>query len=122
MSSYRLTVDTPKTQVPHVVNYNSALVESEFHPNSSGRSVRPYLLTDDNIKFVGDLPLPFPVFIPTIPQFLDPCLDCIVGRKAIDYPSCTLPTIDIENMARYLLFDLPSQQDKLLSKVTNTSF
>jgi len=117
--SYCLTVDTQKIQVPHVVNYNSALVESEFHPNSLDRSVRPHLITDENIKFVGDLPLTFPVFIPTIPQFLDSCLNRIWGKGSRDDEYCALPQVDMDNLARYLVLDSPSQQDKLLSHVTN---
>ena len=123
--SYCLSVDLPKIQIPHVVNYNSVLVEPEFHPKGpertgTGRTAMPYLITDENIRFVGDLPLTFPVFIPTIPQFLDSCLNCIRGRKSIDDSSCALPQIDMDNLARYLVLDLPSQQDKFLSKVTSS--
>ena len=118
--SYNITVDTHKIRVPHVVNYNSVLVESQFHPNSSDRSVKPYLITDENIKFVGDLPLTFPVFIPTVPQFLDSCLNCILGRRSNDDRSCALPQMDMDNLFRYLVLDSPSQQDKLLSSVTNS--
>jgi len=117
--SYNITVDTHKIRVPHVVNYNSVLVESQFHPNSLDRSVKPYLITDENIKFVGDLPLTFPIFIPTVPQFLDSCLNCIRGRRSRDDTSCALPQMDMDNLFRYLVLDSPSQQDKLLSSVTN---
>ncbi|KAG0642976.1 hypothetical protein HOY80DRAFT_948377 [Tuber brumale] len=119
--SYCLAVDTQKTQVPHVLNYNCALVESEFHPNGSGRPgrVRPFLLTDNNIKFVGDPAITFPVFIPTIPQFVDSCLGCIRGRDFNKDQSCILPQIDLDNLERYLVLDSPSQRDKLLAKVTD---
>lgn len=119
--SYQLSVDTAKIQVPHVINYNSALVESEFHPNATDRSVkvRPYLTTDENVKFVGDEPIMFPVFIPTIPQFLDSCLDCIGDGKAIGSAPCELPHIYMEYLARYLVLDSPSQQEKFLAKVKN---
>ncbi|KAG0137705.1 hypothetical protein HOY82DRAFT_597519 [Tuber indicum] len=75
--SCSLAVDTKKIQVPHVVNFNGVLVESESHLDSSDRSVRPYMITDGNIKFAGDQPITFPAFIPTIPQYLDSFLDCI---------------------------------------------
>ncbi|KAG0129206.1 hypothetical protein HOY82DRAFT_610970 [Tuber indicum] len=68
--SCHIPAHTQKVQVPHAITYNCVLVESEFRPNSSDRRVGPYLLTDDNIKCVGDPPITFPVFIPTIPQFL----------------------------------------------------
>ncbi|KAG0137678.1 hypothetical protein HOY82DRAFT_646901 [Tuber indicum] len=95
------------------------LVESEFHPDSSDRSVRPYLITEGNIKFAGDQPITFPIFIPTIPQFLDPCLDCIGDGRSSDDRSYSLPQIDMDNLARYLVLDSPDQQAKLLAKVTN---
>ena len=112
---YRLIVDTPKVQVPHVLNYNSALVESEFHPDARDRSilVRPYLIADENILFVGDEPITFPVFVPTIPRFLDSCLDCIGDT------TCALPQMYIDYLARYLILDSPSQQEKFLAKVKN---
>ncbi|RPA97816.1 hypothetical protein L873DRAFT_1836217 [Choiromyces venosus 120613-1] len=117
--TYRLTVDSEKIQVPHPVNFNSVLVESEFHPNPTGRSTdqrsRPYLMTDKNIPFVWAAggQVSFPVFIPRIPEFLDSCLNCMGGRNYMD---------DDSSMARYLLLDLPHQQDKLLSKVKNTKW
>ena len=45
--SYRISVDT-KIRVPHVLAFNSVLVESEFHHNTLDR--RPYLLTDEKKK------------------------------------------------------------------------
>ncbi|PUU83489.1 hypothetical protein B9Z19DRAFT_1189607 [Tuber borchii] len=41
--SYRLVVDTEKIQVPHIVNRNSALVESEFHPEAQTAVSGPIL-------------------------------------------------------------------------------
>ncbi|KAG0125801.1 hypothetical protein HOY82DRAFT_130150 [Tuber indicum] len=79
--SYRISVNTKKVQVPHILTFNSASVESEFHPNASDRSVKPYLFTDEKIKFVGDPPITFPVFIPTIPEYIDSCLDIIHDRE-----------------------------------------
>ncbi|RPA95971.1 hypothetical protein L873DRAFT_1696044 [Choiromyces venosus 120613-1] len=126
--TYRLTVDSEKIQVPHPVNFNSVLVESEFHPNPTGRSTywrsRPYLMTDKNIPFVWAAggQVSFPVFIPRIPEFLDSCLNCLGGRNYMDDDSCHIPHGDMSYLARYLLLDLPHQQDKLLSKVKNTKW
>lgn len=124
--TYNLTVDTKKIQVPHPVNFNSVLVESEFHPNPKDRSTdrrsRPYLMTDKNIPFVwvaGGL-VSFPVFIPNIPEFIDSCLSCMGGRNSKHNKSSGIPQEDMDNLARYLLLDLPHQQDKILSKVKNT--
>ena len=108
-----------------IASYNT-VVESEFHPNTSDhtntsdRSLRPYLLTDTNIKFVGDPPLGFPVFIPTIPQFPDSCLDVIRAMKAIG-SSSSFPQMEMDSLAWYLALDLRCQQDKLLPHVMNSA-
>ncbi|KAG0633815.1 hypothetical protein HOY80DRAFT_1005673 [Tuber brumale] len=132
--SYRISVDTKKVHVPHVLAYNSALVEAEFHPNASDRSVKPYLLTDEKIKFVGDPPVTFPVFIPTIPEYIDSCLDIIHDREYVKHKAHLLPQMDIgyvehtlraqphmdmDLFARYLVLSLPHQQDKLLAIIKN---
>lgn len=125
-NTYRLTVDSEKIQVPHPINFNSVLVQSEFHPNPGDRSSdwkpRPYLMTDKDIAFVWPASgqVSFPVFIPTIPEFLDSCLSCMGGRNYKDDESCHIPHGDVSYLARCLLLDLPHQQDKLLSKVKNT--
>ena len=115
--SYRISVDTEKIQVPHVLAFNSALVESEFHHNTL--DWRPYCLTDEKIKFTEDLPITFPVFIPTIPEYIDSCLDIIQDMDSIGHKSCTLPRMDMDYLARYLVFSSPHLQDKLLAKVKN---
>jgi len=122
--TYDLTVDTKKIQVLHPVNFDSVLVESEFHPNPTDRSPdpwisRPYLMTDKNIPFIwaaGGV-VSFPVFIPTLPEFIDSCLSCMGGQNS---KSSGIARRDMDYLARYLLLDLPHQQDKLLSKVKNT--
>ncbi|PUU75244.1 hypothetical protein B9Z19DRAFT_1131621 [Tuber borchii] len=127
-NTYRLTVDSEKIQVPYPINFNSALVQSEFHPNPGDRSsdwkTRPYLMTDKDIAFVWPASgqVSFPVFIPTIPEFLDSCLYCIGGRNYRDYDDCDIPHGDMSYLARYILLDLPHQQDKLLSKVKNAKW
>ena len=113
--SYRISVDTKKIQVPHVLAFNSVLVESEFHHNTDRR---PFLLTDEQIKFINDPPITFPVFIPTIPEYLDSCLD-IIRDTSMDYIEHKLPRMDMSYLARYLCFHLPHVQDKLLAKVKN---
>lgn len=119
--TYHIAVDTEKIQVPHPVNFNSVLVESEFHPNPKDRiphdrSSLPYLITDEDVKFVWGEPITFPVFIPTIPEYLDSCLNRL---REWGY-TCYIPQMDMDNLARYLVLDSPLQQEKLLSKVKNT--
>lgn len=121
--SCHIIVDTEKIQVPHVINWNSALVESEFHPDAPDHITRPrtppFLLTDENIKFTPDQAITFPVFIPTIPQFIDSCLHFVVGSMDTLYRMPTPPYTDLSYMERYLGLDSPHQQDKLLAKVKN---
>ncbi|PUU72270.1 hypothetical protein B9Z19DRAFT_1138313 [Tuber borchii] len=119
--TYHIVVDTEKIQVPHPINFNSVLVESEFHPNPQdeirdARSSLPYLITDEGVKFVWGEPITFPVFIPTIPEYLDSCLNRI---REWGY-TCYMARMDMDNLARYLVLDSPHQQEKVLSKVENT--
>ncbi|RPB04597.1 hypothetical protein L873DRAFT_1927973 [Choiromyces venosus 120613-1] len=79
--TYCLLIDTEKVRVPHLINFNPTLVESEFHLNPTDRRVKPNLITDKNVKFVWGEPITFPVFIPSIPEFLDSCLNCIGGME-----------------------------------------
>src|SRR5207302_1732997 len=72
--TYHLPVDTKKIPVPHALSLNTPLVESEFHPNPTDRRIKPYLMTDKDIKFVWVEPITFPIFIPSIPEFIDSCL------------------------------------------------
>lgn len=92
-------------------------MESEFHPNPTDRQVRPFLITDENIKFVWAEPITFPVFIPTIPEYIDSCLSCTGGRSYLDDESCGVSEGDQDYLSRYLALDSPHQQDILLSKV-----
>ena len=114
--SYRISVDTKKIQVPHVLPFNSVLVESEFHHNTLER--RPYLLTNEKIKFTEDPPITFPVFIPTIPEYIDSCLN-IIQAMDMDCIGHKPPRMDMSYLARYLCFHSPHLQDKLLVKVKN---
>ncbi|KAG0641960.1 hypothetical protein HOY80DRAFT_952361 [Tuber brumale] len=127
-NTYRLTVDTKKIQVPHPVNFNSVSVEAEFHPNPTDRSTdqrsRPYLMMDKSIPFMWVVggKVSFPVFIPSIPEFIDSRLSCMGGPNYMDDKSCEMPQLDMDNLARYLLLDPPHQQDKVRSKVKNTKW
>ncbi|KAG0137713.1 hypothetical protein HOY82DRAFT_597529 [Tuber indicum] len=68
-------------QIPHVFNYYSILVESEFHPNGSDRSVRPYMITDGNIKFARDQPTTPPSRHPP-PSHLDTHHTAVSGLQS----------------------------------------
>lgn len=120
---YCLTVDTKKIQVPHVAGCGRVLAESEFHP-AQGPEDKGFLtvlrvLGDENVKFVRGEPVTFPVFIPTIPQFLDACMDCIRDYTFMDDGSCRTPQADMDELFYFLALFCPHQQDKLLAKVEN---
>ncbi|KAG0634226.1 hypothetical protein HOY80DRAFT_541511 [Tuber brumale] len=112
---------TPRKSRSHIpLAFNPAVVELEFHPNPTDRTVKPYLITDQNVKFVWGEPVTFPVFIPSIAEFFDLCLNYMGGRTYLDDDTCLIPQIDMDNLARYLVLDSPTQQEKLLSQVKNT--
>ena len=120
---YCLTVDTKKIQVPHVAGYGRVLVESEFHPAQSpadeGFLSMVRVLGDENVKFVRGEPVTFPVFIPTIPQFLDACMDSMRSYTFVDDGSCRTPQADMDELFCFLALLCPHQQDKILAKVKN---
>ncbi|RPA95482.1 hypothetical protein L873DRAFT_1845944 [Choiromyces venosus 120613-1] len=107
--TYHLTVDNEKVQVPHPINFNLAVVGSGFHPNRTNWRVKPYLIMDQNVKFVWGEPVTFPVFIPSIPEFFNLSLNCMRGPTYQDDDTYHISQIDIHNLARYLVLDLPTQ-------------
>ncbi|RPA96608.1 hypothetical protein L873DRAFT_1924700 [Choiromyces venosus 120613-1] len=117
--TYHLTVDTEKVQVPHPINFNPTVMESEFHPNPTKQRVKPYLIMDQNVKFVWHELVTFLVFILSIPEFFDLCLNCMGGQTYLDDNIYHISQIDMDNLARYLVLDSTYQQDELLSKVKN---
>ena len=77
-----------------------------------------FLLAETSNSPGGQL-VTFPVFIPTIPQFLNSYLDFIAGRLNTLRESCVLPQIEVDYLARYLVLGLLHWQDKLLAKVND---
>ena len=105
--------------MPHPISLNAGLVESEFHPQSHGsasQALSYYRRKKSNLCGASQS-ITFPVFIPTIPEYLDSCLSTTGGRSHVDDDSCLVPECDLDYLSRYLALDSPHQQDKLLSKV-----
>ncbi|RPA99297.1 hypothetical protein L873DRAFT_1684138, partial [Choiromyces venosus 120613-1] len=100
--NYWHMVHTKKIQVPYAISLNAGLVESDFHPNSTDRRVRPFPISEKDITFVGAEPTIFPVFIPSIPKYPNSCLNCTGGRSHVDDESCCVPESDMDYLSRYL--------------------
>ena len=74
---YRLDVDGAKVEVPDCYSQNRPLVGERFDPKESGG---PNLLYTEGVKFVPPVPARSkecnaPIFVPTIPRFLEADLD-----------------------------------------------
>ena len=96
-------------------------MESEFHP-AQGLADEGFLsmlrvLGDENIKLVRGELVTFPLFIPTIPQFLDACVNCMPSYTFVNVRSGRIPLTDMDDLSEFLALDCFHQQDKLLAKV-----
>jgi hypothetical protein len=122
---FGLAVDGDLCEVPHIYAWNPVLVESSFHPSSDRTiSYPPGLLSDTGIRFIptnpDQSPPPIrphrtPVYIPTIPRYIDACLS--------RHPRLCLPdaprfagnaNMDISYLIRYLFLEIDAQRAKLL--------
>jgi len=111
--------------VPHVCCWNAVLVESQFYPHPIRDRTYPRLLSDEHTRFVpkdpDQSPPPIrpkrtPVYIPTIPRYLDACLYRSKRLKHLpDAPRFRGSSdIDIYYLIRYLFLETDTQRAKLL--------
>ncbi|KIM83532.1 hypothetical protein PILCRDRAFT_819160 [Piloderma croceum F 1598] len=123
---FGLAIDGDLCEVPHIYAWNPVLVESSFHPCPDRTThYRPELLSDTGTRFIpknpDQSPPPIrphrtPVYIPTIPRYIDACLS--------RHPQlCHLPdaprfsgnaSMDISYLIRYLFLEIDAQRAKLL--------
>ena len=86
-STFGQTVDGDLCEVPHICAWNAVLIESMFYPFPDRNTAFPRLLCDSSTgpgtrftpKNPDQSPPPIrphrtPVYIPTIPRYIDACL------------------------------------------------
>lgn len=125
-TDYHLSVDgVPIIEVPDARAYNTVLAQEEFHPDRERRRYGPFLLgTEKAMPFVSPRPArtakqKTPIFIPTIPAFLDALLD---QARSLQKCSAELsyswrPLIHVDHMVRYLYLEEEYQRKALLPQL-----
>jgi hypothetical protein len=124
-----LAVDGDLCEVPHICAWNPVLIESTFYPFPNRNTTFPQLLCDSGTgpgtrftpKNPDQSPHPIrphrtPVYIPTIPRYIDACLSRhpLVAYLA-DAPRFLGESgLDISYLIRYLLLERDAQREKLL--------
>ena len=131
---YRLPVDGDLCEVPHICAWNHVLVETKFFPNPSHSDRSPRVLSDGIAVYLPahpdqspDRPCRTPVYIPTIPRYLDACLSRSRHYFAIrssvrpsDVFFSNSASLEIGNLIRYLYLEMEDQRAKLLTTTFRT--
>jgi len=129
---FGLAVDGDLCEVPHICAWNAVLIEPTFYPFPDRNTAFPRLLCDSDTgpgtrftpKNPDQSPPPIrshrtPVYIPTIPRYIDACL----SRHPLLAHLPDAPrflgesSLDISYLIRYLFLEHDAQREKLLSKL-----
>jgi hypothetical protein len=114
-----LKVDGELCEVPHICSWNAVLAEPRFYHPPPPRVPAHHVLPNPGVvcmpRTPDQTPPPLrpkrtPVFIPTIPRYIDACL----AFDSTQYSFPTRPRVDIEYLIRYLFLELDGQREKLL--------
>lgn len=128
--SYHIGVDEcPLVEVPNLYAWNPFLVEEIYHPASNrndGWWYGPDTLTNRGERelILPNLPRgksadnTTPIFIPSIPAFLDALVDQIRLYKEGCKPALAFYAgWQLDNLTRYLYLELPHQKNRILFEV-----
>lgn len=134
-TTYRMQVDNcPLVEVPDVYAWNHVLIEEKWHPaidRTDGWWFGPRLRPDTNTPNLPEyatLPTlfpkglqirkspsnPHPIFIPSLPAYLDVLAYHEQHYKVLKPGLATLASLQIRNLTRYLYLELPHQQLPLM--------
>ncbi|KAI9814520.1 MAG: hypothetical protein M1826_002193 [Phylliscum demangeonii] len=124
---YHLSCDVPLVEVPDLMAWNVGLVEDEFDPvGPDAVSVSVRTRQADGVKMLHPVMAQTagcrrPIYIPSIPVFIDAFLD--QGRHRLAHPEnyldmkASLPLYHISNFIRYLFLENGYRRDRILSKL-----
>ncbi|KAL3689378.1 hypothetical protein R1sor_015687 [Riccia sorocarpa] len=118
-SIYMLPVTSPLVEVPAPMGLIINLVEDRFDLIPGGRSISYETVLARGLPIVPNklaLSAEFkvPVYIPSIPPFIDALLDKIRHPKTM---GGSLPPYHLSNFIRYLHLEKPSQRQKLIPEL-----
>ena len=117
-------------EVPHICAWNPVLIESTFYPFPDRTTTTfPRLLCGSDTCFTPKnpdqssppiRPHRTPVYIPTIPRYIDACLSRhpLLAHLPNAPPFVGQSTLDISYFIRYLFLERDAQREKLLPKLS----
>lgn len=123
---YHLAVDGPRVEALDCCALHTVLLEERFNPRDPRG---PASLSDFGITFVPEMRARsercrIPIFVPSIPHFLDADLDRYrdnVDKKLLDRQGASLFTLTKPlhalQLVRHLLLDVPRQRDLVLAEM-----
>ena len=129
---FGLAVDGDLCEVPHICAWNAVLIESMFYPFPDHNTAFPRLLCDSGTgpgtrftpKNPDQSPPPIcphrtPVYIPTIPRYIDACLSRHLLLALLPDAPWFLgeSDLDISYLIWYLFLEHGAQWEKLLLKL-----
>ena len=125
-----LAVDGDLIEVPHICAWNPVLIESTFYPFPNRTTTTfPRLLCDSDTRFTpknpDQSPPPIrphrtPVYIPTIPRYIDACLSRhpLLAHLPDAPPFVGQSALEISYFIQYLFLERDAQREKLLPKLS----
>jgi hypothetical protein len=122
---YDLKVDGELCEVPHICSWNAVLAESRFYHPPPPRVPAHHVLPNPSVvcmpRTPDQTPPPgrpkrTPIFIPTIPRYINACLVRIIrgGSIPYDFPISTNSRIEVSYLIQYLFLEMDGQRAKLL--------
>lgn len=124
---YHLSVDGPKVEALDCCALHTVLLEERFNPHDARG---PTSLSNFGITFVPEIKARsercrIPIFIPSIPKFLDADLDRyrdnvdkkLLDKKLLDKDFVLTKPLHALQLVRQLLLDLPRQRNLILAEM-----
>ncbi|MCJ1428628.1 hypothetical protein MMC29_006538 [Sticta canariensis] len=119
---YHLAVDGPRVEAFDFSALNTVLLEERFDPHDPQG---PKLMSDFGMTLAPELKArsdrcPIPIFVPSIPNFLDADLDRYrdnVDKRLLDRPFVLTKPLHSLQLVRSLRLDLPHQRDRVLREM-----
>lgn len=122
---YFLSVDGPVIEIPDVTAWKTTIVEHRYHPDIQKRMYGPMLVGTQEpgilppLEYQANSPkVKVSIFIPTIASYLEARLQQHKRLRSTWTRRSICSDFDLRNFFRYMFFDLPHQQKKILPELS----
>lgn len=122
---YFLSVDGPKIEIPDVCAWNTTIVEHKYHPDIQKRMYGPIFVGTQEpgilppLEYQAKSPkIKVSIFIPTIARYLEARIQQHKRLSSTWTRRRICSDFDLRNFFRYMFFDLPHQQKKILPELS----